>query len=270
MNITTRRLDSLQPTIIPQRDYEIAAMRDGISNKLRVEQVLALLQSSDIPDDAVTLEKLAAGARAASGHTFDDATANLGETDVQGAIEALALMRKMLGEPFFLFDNLAGVSAPSNSGAAKYIRLTAGQSGAGGYNEGLLINESVSGSAPLVEATAEIATGPLTGQVVPLINTEEVFLRARETSGVLQHHQMQRITGSIDSFWMNLGGVINDAGAVSSISGSGLSQRPNAGTNGTRGLSLDSANSPDARVSSTTSGETRSKNRSATAYMRIV
>ena len=101
MNIPTRRLDSLETTFSPQRDHEVAAMRDGISNKLRVEQILALLLSSDIPDGAVatgkienaavTLAKLAADARAASGHTFDDTAAQLGETDVQGAIDVLAV-----------------------------------------------------------------------------------------------------------------------------------------------------------------------------------
>ena len=90
MTIPTKRLDGLNSTINPQRDHEVAAMRDGVSNKLRIEQILALLQTSDIPDAAVTLAKLAADARAASGHTFDDTTAQLGETDVQGAIEALA------------------------------------------------------------------------------------------------------------------------------------------------------------------------------------
>ena len=88
MTIPTKRLDGLDSTINPQRDHEVAAMRDGISNRLRVEQILALLQSSDIPNAAVTLAKLAADARAAGNVTFDDTDAQLGETDVQGAIEA--------------------------------------------------------------------------------------------------------------------------------------------------------------------------------------
>jgi len=90
MAIPTKRLDGLDPTVNPQRDHEVAAMRDAVSNKLRIEQILALLQRSDIPDAAVTLAKLADDARDASNHTFDDTTAQLGETDVQGAIEAVA------------------------------------------------------------------------------------------------------------------------------------------------------------------------------------
>ena len=244
MSIPTKRLDSLGTTINPARDHEVAAMRDGISNKLRVDQILALLQTSDIPDDAVTLDKLASG--------------------VTDAIEDAALRGKMLGEPFFLFDNIAGVSAPDNSGAAKYIRLTAGQSGAGGYNEGLLTNESVSGSAPLVEATAEIATGPLAGQIVPLINTEEAFLRARETSGVLQMDQMQRITGSLAEY-----NAATEAHTGAFTRGAVTSSSRADGGSGRYEVAFNSANSPNARVSATTDGETRSKNRSATAYMRI-
>ena len=73
MSIPTRRLDALDQTLNPERDHEVAAMRDGISNRLRVEQILSLLQSSDIPDGAVTLAKLALNARAdiASAETTD-------------------------------------------------------------------------------------------------------------------------------------------------------------------------------------------------------
>ena len=271
MNIPTRRLDDLSSTINPQRDHEVAAMRDGISNKLRIEQVLALLQSSDIPGEAVTLAKLAEDARAAENHTFDPSGTGLTATDVQGAIEAAVLRGKMLGEPFFLFDNITGVSAPDNSGAAKYIRLTAGQSGAGGYNEGLLTNESVSGSFPLVEATAEIAVGPLAGQIVPLINTEEAVLRARETSGVLQFDQKQRTIGELNRVGPNRVAFFSGGGAFTAVAGSEKPVDQGTGTNiSVRGdVTFDSGNSPDARVSSTTSGETRSKNRSATAYMFI-
>ena len=209
----------------------------------------------------------------AAGISYSDVVSQLGldlaDRNVQKAIEAVVLRGRLIGEPFFLFDNITGVSVPDNSGTAKYIRLTAGQSGAGGYNEGLLTNESVSGSAPLVEATAEIATGPLAGQIVPLINTEEAFIRARETSGALQQDQMQRITGETTNAEILARNSMAATGALSipSIAASVVQ----LGTNGNRqSLAFDSADSPNARASSTTSGETRSKNRSATAYMRIV
>ena len=263
MAIPTKRLDGLDPTVNPQRDHEVAAMRDSTSNRLRVEQILALLQSSDIPNAAVTLAKLAADARAAASHTFDDTIAQLGETDVQGAIEASVLRGKMLGEPFFLFDNITGVSAPDNSGAAKYIRLTAGQSGAGGYNEGLLINESVSGSAPLVEADAEIAVGPMAGQRVPLINTEMSFIRPGTSSGTLQFDQMQGHWHLVRDDADDPVGIHESSGAA----GTGNRARRSSIDNGpylARAIIEGTHGAPRVGV------ETRSKNRQATYYMRIV
>ena len=48
MTIPTKRLDSLNPTFVPQRDHEVAAMRDGISNKLRIEQIVGLTEAEDV------------------------------------------------------------------------------------------------------------------------------------------------------------------------------------------------------------------------------
>ena len=261
MSIPTKRLDSLDTTNNPQRDHEVAAMRDSISNKLRIDQILGLMVLADLPSAAL----------AASNHTIDAAIADLlgldpADRNVQKAIESLAARGgKFLREVFYLFDHIPGDDPPDNSGAAKYIRLTAGQSGAGGYNEGLLTDEIVDGSFPLVEATAEIAVGPLAGQRVALLNTEEAFLRARETSGVLQMDQMQRIEGRVQA---GDGTPVTSGAFTFSSDGSSLrGLQETTGRDG--GLIFDSANSPDARVSSTTSGETRSKNRSATAYMRV-
>lgn len=175
-------------------------------------------------------------------------------------VDDLVWLSKAIGEPFALLDNLAGVSAPDNTGAAKYIKLTA----ADAYNTGLLTNETVTGSAPLVQATAEIAAGPLAGQVVHLINTEESFLRARATSGVLQFDQMQKITGTLYGSQEFLSGT----GAFSEGS-ENPGARPSNSTATCRGLNFNTSGSPGARVSATTSGETRSKNVSATFYMRI-
>ena len=186
---------------------------------------------------------------------------------------------KAIAEPFAVWDHIAGVNVPDNSGTAKYIRLTAGQSGAGGYNVGLLTDEQVSGSAPLVEADAEIATGPLAGQRVPLINTEGAFIRPGTDSGALQFDQMQKLTGSMqgrvsntagDNNFFDHTGVLSESGSI--ITGTGSTGEINTGTGRTRreGFVFDSADSPDARVSDTTDGETRPKNRQATYYMRIV
>ena len=131
MSIPTKRLDDLDPTFSPERDHEVAAMRDGISNKLRVEQILALLQSSDIPDAAVTLANLAADARAAANHTFNDTIAQLGETDVQGAINVLALGYRLRGTPIKIEES--GTYTPDAEVKAIIIELQAGGgAGAGG------------------------------------------------------------------------------------------------------------------------------------------
>lgn len=197
--------------------------------------------------------------------------------DLSGVLSANAFLTKPIAEPFPIWDHIAGVAVPDNSGTAKFIRLTAGQSGAGGYNEGLLTDEQVSGSAPLVEADAEIAIGPLAGQRVLLINTEGAFIRPGTDSGALQFDQMQRIMGGLNhrdsTFTVGLSEEASGALSVS-VAGSGSANVfRNDASNGTTNrdaIVLDSANSPDARVSDTTDGETRPKNRQATYYMRIV
>ena len=167
MAIPTKRLDGLESTNNPQRDHEVAAMRDGTSNKLRVEQILSLLQSSDIPDAAVTLAKLADDARAAASHTFDDTTAQLGETDVQGAIEALANGYRLRGPKIFITSSQTytpdpdvafitvealggGAGGRTSSGGSDDGRIS-GAGGAGGYSEKSL--------SPPVELTITIGAG---------------------------------------------------------------------------------------------------------------
>jgi hypothetical protein len=178
------------------------------------------------------------------------------------------------GMPFPVWDNIPGVSAPDNTDKG-FIKLTAGLTDAGEYNEGLLTNESVTGSAPLVEATAEIASGPLAGQTVHLINTEESVLRARTTAGVLQHDQMQRIWGDMDTWGVGPIPIKNPFGsngaltAASAGDGTIYLSKVSGDTPRTTTV-LDSANSPNARTSLTHDGETRPKNVSATFYMRIV
>ena len=176
-----------------------------------------------------------------------------------------------IGVPFALWDHMVAAIIPDNQGDVKFIKLTANDA----YNDGLLINEVVSGSAPLVEAEAEIAVGPLTGQVVPLINTEQRFLRAG-ASGTKQMDQMQRVTGGIRE---NANGIMGRSSSAGNYTIAGAFEETQIRTdgsqfeNGSGGIKLnidfDSANSPDARASSTTDGETRPKNITATYYMRI-
>lgn len=172
-----------------------------------------------------------------------------------------------IGMPIPIWDHLSIAIPPNTGSGAIYIRLTAGQSGPGGYNQGLLRDETVSGSAPLVTATAVInlSDSPIYNQTVHLINTEEAFIRARTTSGVLQMDQMQRITGKLKNIRSR---AFVGEGMVSIESGSSGEGTGDTATS-PKNIVFDSANSPNARVSSTTSGETRSKNVSATWYLRI-
>ena len=80
--------------------------------------------------------------------------------------------------------------------------------------------------------------------------------------GTAQLDQMQRITGSFGT--TNWKGISDPANTTGSFSGSGGQQQGPDGSGGAntlfRRLDFDSANSPNARVSATTNGETRSRN----------
>ncbi|MCZ7480565.1 hypothetical protein [Rhizobium rhizogenes] len=69
--------------------------------------------------------------------------------------------------------------APPKDKAYRYILLTAGQTGTGAYNEGVLTSEVVTGSSPNIDADAvvSLAGSPLNGKTVRLINTTREFLR---------------------------------------------------------------------------------------------
>lgn len=91
---------------------------------------------------------------------------------------------KAIGEPFALRDDLAGVVVPPTDHAGfRFIKLTASDA----YNSGVLTSESVSGSAPLVVATAVIslAGSPLNGKTVNLWNTERRSPRAGSAGALL-------------------------------------------------------------------------------------
>ena len=162
-----------------------------------------------------------------------------------------------IGVPIPVWDHLTIDKPPNSGNGAIYIKLTAGQSGSGGFNHGLLRNETVSGSAPLVTATAVInlSDSPIYNQTVHLINTEEAFIRARTTSGVLQNDQIQQLTGA---FGRVTYGQISGIFALEEYVGT-----YSAGSHNTAIISFDSS-----RVARS-GNETRSKNVSATWYLRI-
>jgi hypothetical protein len=92
-------------------------------------------------------------------------------------------------EPFGVADHI--VAAPVNTASTKFIKLTAGLDGVGGYNEGLLTSESITNAAPLIVATAVIVLGPHAGAQINLLNTEGRYVKPGVNSGIVGNDQMQ-------------------------------------------------------------------------------
>ena len=185
-------------------------------------------------------------------------------------VEALPWLSAAIGEPKAIFINDSDLYPPISNSLYRYIQLTEGLDASGQYNEGQLVNETITGSGVERQVTAEIATGPLAGTVVHLINSERSHLRPGETAGDFEQDQMQRITGRWGGHQIGRAGRGENQGIGAfrhySLTGvDGTSQ-----SNGTAtGVELDSANSPDARTSETTDGETRVKSVSAIYFMRV-
>lgn len=176
---------------------------------------------------------------------------------------------KPVGEIFFIRDDLAGVSSPPTDNANyRYIKLTASDA----YNTGVLTSESVTGSAPLVVATAVIslAGSPINGKTVNLINTERRFVRAG-ASGDVQNDSVQNISGYIDI--RRLGGgesqIEAASGALSLSTGAGASSARDNSSLGASLLSDRVTFSASSSSGARTDNETRARNIGATAYMRI-
>lgn len=232
---------------IPMNGYRATNAADAVDDQDYVTLGQAQGLISDEPAVHYTPQSLAVEQKA-------QARANIGADD--------PWRYQPIGVPIPLFTNLAGVTAPPRNQEYRYIKLTAGDA----YNAGVLTDESVSGSAPLVVATAiiDFDGSPLDGATVNLINTERRFLRAG-SAGTAQNDQMQQITGKISAPRL---GLYPDSGVEGAFTAEqGEQQFPNSGgTNITlTGFAFDSADSPDAR----TGNETRPKNIGVDYFMRI-
>lgn len=152
---------------------------------------------------------------AAASDTDEFATAEQGEkadTAVQpDAIDPWAFVP--IGLPIPISWGLVGFAEPPKDKSYRYIVLSAGEATTGKYNEGLLTSESVSGSAPNINATAvvNLPGSPFHGSTIPLINTSREYLRpgnlgVQESSQNLFHghnysdpghaHEINAIIGS--------------------------------------------------------------------------
>jgi hypothetical protein len=152
-----------------------------------------------------------------------------------------------VGHIEYVRDDLTGVEVPPTDQDYRYVKLTAGLTGAAQYNEGCLTSESVSGSAPLVlaSATVSLAGSPMNGQTIRLLNTEGRILRPSTSSGTLQNDALQSHTHT-----------------VSYLSGSGSNGLPSTGFSVSGNVTTSDHNGRSAN-------ETRMKNVGVTAYMRI-
>lgn len=120
---------------------------------------------------------------------------------------------------------------PTNDPRFRYILCSAGETNAGKYNESVLISETVTGTAPLIEATAvvSLAGSPLDSKTVHLINTEGRFVGAG-VSEAFENDSIQNITGNLGAqggvAWQTGTGVLALSGPSSNSVASVASQVP--------------------------------------------
>jgi hypothetical protein len=172
-----------------------------------------------------------------------------------------------IGVPIPVYDHYGGAAPSTTNPLYRYIKLTASDA----YNSGLLTGESVSGSAPLVIATAtlSLAGSPINGAFISLINTERRVIRAGASGTAeqdsLQGHGHRQVVGTP--------GAIADSGATgvgydAGASSNGFGIRSSTGTTGndlTIGVPILNGANGSPRVSA----ETRAKSMGATFYMRV-
>lgn len=125
---------------------------------------------------------------------------------------------------------------PTNNPRYRYMLCTAGQTGAGGYNNGILTGETVTGTAPLLVATATVslAGSPFNGLTAHLINTEGRFVGAGSTEA-LEDDALQNITGeagqNVGSFGLFNSGRTSGAFALGGTNQANTAQStPSSGT----------------------------------------
>jgi hypothetical protein len=176
---------------------------------------------------------------------------------------------RAIGEIVYINDGLAGAEVPPTDNLAyRYIKLSAANS----YNAGVLTSETVSGSAPLINATAVISLSgsPMNGRTVRLINTEERILRPRAIANVVQDDAFQQFTGYAEVRKMLNGErpLPTAGGALQVAQDIGSSwDRINAGASAA--LSTDRLIIDPSSVART-ANETRMRNLGVTAFMRIL
>ncbi|MBB3591734.1 hypothetical protein FHX08_002078 [Rhizobium sp. BK529] len=180
-------------------------------------------------------------------------------------LQALKWRSKAIGERYEVDTSKAGAEIPpSNTADTVWIELTAGLTGVGGFNNGKLTSESISGTVPLVVATAVVSFGasPMNGQTIDLLNTEGRIARPSTSPGTKQNDAFQshRVNNLIADISSSSGGTNI---ALSTSPSIGASQSGPLGTS-SMSITTDGVNGTP-RVAN----ETRMKNVGIKAYMRI-
>ncbi|MDH6273566.1 hypothetical protein M2311_003656 [Rhizobium leguminosarum] len=179
---------------------------------------------------------------------------------------------RAIGEVIMLNTGLTGVDIPpSTTSDTIWIELTSGLTGVGAFNNGKLTTESVSGSAPLVAATAVInyASSPMLGQTIHLLNTESRIERPSTSPNNTQNDAVQNISGTFDLRRTNAGGggeMVTNYGGAMFDSGANGQATPVAVSGADIAMRTIGFN---AALVARTATETRMKNLSVKAYMRI-
>jgi hypothetical protein len=158
----TTRIDELDATIIPQRDHEFPAMRDGITVKLTVSQILGLIQRGDLPADVLESLGLA-----------DSALQEIADNAVTNA--KLAEMAQA---------TIKGRAAASGTGDP--VDLTAQEARAAiGVGWELIGTTTVSSSTATIDFTDLSAYRRLrmSGYVIPATDNVFIFLRTSSNNG---------------------------------------------------------------------------------------
>jgi len=182
----------------------------------------------------------------------------------QNAVAVDPWSTQPIGVPIPVFGHIPGVSPPPTNKGYRYVNLTAGLTGAGQYNEGILTNETVSGSAPLVNATAVInlPASPMHGQTIRLIGTERRFIRAGSV-GTVQDDAFQGHWHAAVIHSLRQSQLVAGAGVVTHNQGDGVNS--NFSEAGARTAISDETNGTP-RIAN----ETRPRNIGATYFMRIL
>ncbi|PYB84125.1 hypothetical protein [Pseudomonas soli] len=171
-------------------DKAIASLVGSAPAALDTIYEIAAMFGND-PNFATTLINQVAG-KADKGATLAAYGILDAYTKTQGqALEAMVYdpwATMPIGVPIPIFDSSASVPIPPTDRAYRYIKLTAGDP----YNNGVLTNEVVSGTAPLLVSFASVALAgsPMNTHTVYLINTERRVLRGGQ-SGIVEQDQFQ-------------------------------------------------------------------------------